>query len=357
MKHKVAFFDTKPYDKTYFSHFGEKDFEFTWIEEKLSEETVHRAQGHDAVCVFVNDDVNANVIEALTTYDIRIVALRCAGYNNVDFKRAYGQVHFVRVPAYSPYAVAEHALALIMTLNRKTHRAYRQTREGDFSIQGLMGMDLHGKTAGVIGTGAIGRIMCTILRGLGMTVLAYDPFPNKEFAANSGVTYVPLNHLYGEADVISLHCPLTKDTDHLIDEDALDRMKNGVFLVNTSRGGLIDSDALIRALKAGKVGAAGLDVYEEESQYFFEDRSDELITDDTLARLLFFPNVLITSHQAFFTREALKNIALTTLRNLREFFSGGYLENEICYRCGSACRKKEHKRCFSLQKTSAEPEE
>jgi D-lactate dehydrogenase len=342
---KIAFFDTKPYDREFFTPYSD-EFSFSFFEEKLNEHTVEKASGHHAVCVFVNDTVNKAVIDSLCDMGVEVVALRCAGYNNVDFSAAYNRIHIVRVPAYSPYAVAEHALALIMTLNRKTHRAYRQTREGNFSITGLMGFDMHGKTAGIIGTGAIGKKMISILQGFGMDICAYDPFPDTQYAQEAGIAYVSLFDLYEQSDIISLHCPLVEDTYHMINEEALSRMKHGVYIVNTSRGGLVDSEALIRHLKNGKIGAAALDVYEEESEYFFEDLSQEVISDDVLARLMFFPNVLITSHQAFFTREALTNIAKTTVGNLQDFFSGGWLKNEICYRCDKECRKKQKKRCF-----------
>ncbi|MGM0461837.1 MAG: 2-hydroxyacid dehydrogenase [Fibrobacterota bacterium] len=342
---KVAFFDTKPYDREFFTSYSD-NFSFSFFEEKLTEQTVEKARGHHAVCVFVNDTINKAVIDSLCDLGVEVVALRCAGYNNVDFSAAYKRIHIVRVPAYSPYAVAEHALALIMTLNRKTHRAYRQTREGNFSITGLMGFDMHGKTAGIIGTGAIGKKLISILQGFGMDICAYDPFPDTKYAEDTGITYSSLFELYAKSDVISLHCPLVEDTYHMINEEALSRMKHGVYIVNTSRGGLVDSEALIRHLKNGKIGAAALDVYEEESEYFFQDLSQEVISDDVLARLMFFPNVLITSHQAFFTREALTNIAKTTVGNLQDFFSGGWLKNEICYRCDKECRKKQKKRCF-----------
>jgi D-lactate dehydrogenase len=266
---------------------------------------------------------------------VGIVALRCAGYNNVDFKAASGLIHVVRVPDYSPYAVAEHAMALILGLNRKTHKAYYRTRDGNFSINGLLGFDLHGKTAGVVGTGKIGRCLIRILQGFGMEVLAYDPFPDADYSKASGVQFVSLDTLFAGSDVVSLHCPLTPDTEYLINEQAIAQLKPGVLLVNTGRGKLIHTQALIQGLKSGRIGGAGLDVYEEEENYFFEDFSSEMIDDDVLARLLTFPNVLITSHQAFFTREALHNIATTTLNNLQAFFDGRPLVNEICTNCTS----------------------
>lgn len=347
MSKRLAFFDAKPYDRRSFNAVNKSfDFEIDYFDAHLNEQTVELANGYDGVCVFVNDSITKGVIEHLAKNNVGIVGLRCAGYNNVDFKAAFGKVHVVRVPAYSPYAVAEHAAGLMMALNRKTHRAYYRTRDGNFSINGFLGFDMHGKTAGIIGTGKIGKCLIAILKGFGMRVLAFDPHPDEEFAKESGCEYVALNDLYKQAKVISLHCPLTKDTEHMIDEKAISMMNDGVMIINTGRGKLIDTQALVNALKQGKIGAAGLDVYEEESEYFFEDRSDEVITDDLLARLLTFPNVLVTSHQAFFTQEALQNIAETTLGNFKEYFEGGSLKNEICYKCQAPCKKKENKRCF-----------
>lgn len=347
MNKKIAFFDTKPYDKKSFDVMN-KDFGFdlTYFDAHLSSQTVELTAGFDGVCVFVNDTLNADVIDHLVAHGVKIIGLRCAGYNNVDFKRAYGQIHVVRVPAYSPYAVAEHAVALIMALNRKTHRGYHRTRDGNFAINGLIGFDMHGKTAGVVGTGKIGRCLIAILKGFGMDVCVFDPFPDGAYAAETGITYVPLDELYARSDIISLHCPLTKETEHMINADTIGCMKTGVMIINTGRGKLIDTGALINGLKSGKIGSAGLDVYEEESEYFFEDRSADLIIDDVLARLLTFPNVLVTSHQGFFTVEALRNIAETTLDNFKEFFDGGFLKNEVCYKCDAVCLKKQKKRCF-----------
>ncbi len=345
---KIAFFDAKPYDRRFFEQSGiDRDMEITFFETRLSPHTVDLVRGFDGVCVFVNDTVDAMVLDRLAEEKIEVIALRCAGYNNVDLDAAYGRVHILRVPAYSPYAVAEHALALIQTLNRKTHKAYLRTREMNFSLAGLTGFDLHNKTAGIIGTGKIGRIMIRILNGLGMKVLAYDPYPSREAAEKESFSYVDLETLYRESDVISLHCPLTPETHHIINETAITRMKSGIMLINTSRGGLIDTRALVDGLKSGKIGYAGLDVYEEEGEFFFEDLSSEIIPDDLLARLLTFPNVLITSHQGFFTSEALENIAATTVGNLSGYFSGEPLANEVCYRCEKAvCRKQEEGRCF-----------
>jgi len=344
---RIIFYDTRPYDRQAFDEANQAfGYDITYIGEHLNDKTSSLAQGHEAVCAFVNDVIDDSVIRYLAQAGIRLIALRSAGYNNVDLKAAYGQVHVVRVPAYSPYAVAEHAAALILGLNRKIHRAYYRTRDGNFSIQGLMGFDMHGKTAGIIGTGKIGKCLVPILRGFGMEVLLYDKYPDEAFAREHGAVYVPLEAIYQRSQIISLHCPLMKDTYHMINARSIGQMRPGVLIVNTSRGKLIDTGALIEGLKTKHIGGAGLDVYEEEGEYFFEDFSSEMISDDVLARLLTFPNVLMTSHQGFFTREALTNIAQTTLGNIQEFFDGGYLKNEICYRCDQDCRKKQGKRCF-----------
>lgn len=347
MKPRIAFFDTKPYDKLFFNEANkELSFEIKFLSPHLTSETAELARGYEVVCAFVNDTMDKDTIAVLKKNGTRLIAMRCAGYNNVDLKAAYGAMHTVRVPAYSPYAVAEHAMALILCLNRKIHRAYNRVRDGNFTLNGLLGFDLHGKTAGVIGTGKIGRCLIAILKGFGMKVLAFDSFPDEAFAKEQGITYVDLATLCRDSDIISLHCPLMPQTRHLVNEKLITGMKEGVFLINTSRGELIDTHALIEGLKSGKVGAAGLDVYEEENEYFFEDFSSSLISDDMLARLLSFPNVLITGHQGFFTQEAMHNIAQTTLMNIKDFFDGGYLPNEICYQCGKTCLKKEKKRCF-----------
>lgn len=342
---KIAFFDTKPYDRIWFDKLKDKyGFEIKYFENKLNGDTAMLCAGMDGVVAFVNDVIDEKTIEILSGYGIRILALRCAGYNNVDFKAAFGKIHVVRVPAYSPHAVAEHAMALILTLNRKIHRAYIRTRDFNFSINGLTGFDMYGKTVGVIGTGKIGRVFADICRGFGMRVIAYDPFP----ASDSGIEYVELEALFRQSDIISLHAPLTKETYHLINRDAIEMMKDGVHIVNTSRGALIDSEALLNAIKTGKIGGACLDVYEEESELFFEDYSNVIIKDDILARLISMPNVIVTSHQAFLTDEALGNIAETTLENLREFFDGEGLTNEICYQCTKLgnCKKQGKERCF-----------
>jgi D-lactate dehydrogenase len=345
---RIAFFDTKPYDREFFDA-ANKAFRFSikYFEEHLGPATASLTRGFDTVCIFVNDVVNADLVRDLHRNGIRLIALRCAGYNNVDFKSAFGRIHIVRVPAYSPHAVAEHAVALILALNRKTHRGYHRTRDGNFSINGLMGFDMFGKTAGVVGTGAIGRELVRILKGFGMEVLAYDVRPDEAFAAQAGFSYVDLATLYKKSDIISLHCPLTKETYRMINAKTMKMMKTGVMLINTGRGKLIDTRALIEALKNKKVGYAGLDVYEEESEYFFEDFSLEAISDDVLARLLTFPNVLVTAHQAFFTKEALTNIARTTMQSIDDFARGRRLVNEICYRCSQRiCTKKTKGKCF-----------
>jgi D-lactate dehydrogenase len=344
---KIAFFDTKPYDKTFFDEANKTfGFDIRYFKEHLNENTAELTAGFDAVCAFVNDTLNSTVIGHLHKHGVELVVLRCAGYNHVDLTAAYKHVHVLRVPRYSPYSVAEHAMALLLTLNRKTHRAYYRTRDGNFSINGLMGFDLHGKTAGVIGTGKIGQCLISILKGCGMRILAHDPYPNETYAKEAGITYTDLPTLYRESDIISLHCPLTPETHYMINADAIGKMKDGVLLINTGRGQLINTRALINGLKKGRIGGAGLDVYEEEAEYFFEDFSNSAISDDVLARLMTFPNVLITSHQAFFTREALQNIATTTLRNADDFFNDRILQNEICYRCGGECVKPLKKRCF-----------
>ena len=343
---KIAFYDAKEYDKPSFERYGAAhEMQFRFLETRLNEDTVELARGCEAVCVFVNDTVNAGVIDRLYRCGVKLIALRSAGYNNVDVAAAFGKVHVVHVPAYSPYAVAEHAIALLLTSVRRIHKAYNRTREFNFSLNGLTGFDFHGKTVGVVGTGKIGRIFIDICRGFGMKIIAYDPFP----ATNSGIDYVPLDELLERADVISLHCPLTEQTRHMIDAAAIGRMKKGVVLVNTSRGGLIDAEALLEGIKARKIGAACLDVYEEESDVFFEDRSGHILNDDLLSRLISMPNVIVTSHQAFLTKEALNNIAETTVRNILSYFrNGGICDNELCYRCGriEQCKQDRKERCF-----------
>ncbi len=343
---KIAFFDTKPYDKPSFERFGEANgVTFKYFETKLNEDTAELAHGFDGVCVFVNDTVNAAVIDRLYEMGVRVVALRCAGFNNVDMKHAFGKVHVLRVPAYSPYAVAEHTMALLLTSIRRIHKAYIRTRDYNFSLAGMTGFDLHGKTVGVIGTGRIGRVFIDICRGFGMKVLAYDKFPAPGLDNGDTIRYVTLDELFTQSDIISLHAPLTEDTYHIIDAEALEKCRRGVVLLNTSRGALVDAEALLAGIKSRKVGAACLDVYEEESDLFFEDNSGHILDDDTLARLISMPNVIVTSHQAFLTEEALSNIAETTVDNLIGFFENGQCPNEVCFRCGSAQDCKDGK-CF-----------
>ncbi len=342
---KIAFFDTKPYDKPFFDKYGkEKGITFKFFETKLNEDTVELAHGYDGVCAFVNDTVSAQVIDKLCEIGITVLALRCAGFNNVDMKHAFGKIHVLRVPAYSPYAVAEHTMALLLTSIRRIHKAYIRSKDFNFSLSGLTGFDLHGKTVGVIGTGRIGRVFIDICRGFGMNVLAYDKFPAKEIERDN-VKYVALDELFERSDIISLHCPLTEDTYHIIDEKALKKCKRGVVMLNTSRGALVDAEALLASIKSRKVGAACLDVYEEESDLFFEDNSGHILEDDTLARLISMPNVIVTSHQAFLTEEALENIAETTVNNIVTFFEKGQCKNELCYRRGVAEDCKDGK-CF-----------
>ena len=343
---KIAFFDTKPYDKPSFEKYGaEKGIEFKYFETKLNEDTVELASGYDGVCVFVNDTVNAAVIDRLYEMGVKIVALRCAGFNNVDMKHAFGKVHVLRVPAYSPYAVAEHTMAMLLTSVRRIHKAYIRTRDFNFSLSGMTGFDLHGKTVGVIGTGRIGRVFIDICRGFGMKVLAYDKFPTEGLDNGDTVRYVSLDELLESSDIISLHCPLTEDTYHVIDSQAIEKCRRGVVILNTSRGALVDAEALLAGIKSRKVGAACLDVYEEESDFFFEDFSGHILEDDVLARLISMPNVIVSSHQPFLTEEALSNIAQTTVNNIAELTENGRCANELSYRCGSAEDCKSGK-CF-----------
>ncbi len=321
----VAFFDTKSYDRESFEKYSNDELNFRFFENKLNEDTVSMAACCDAVCVFVNDNINKKVIEKLENYGVKIIALRCAGYNNVDLKYARGRIGVVRVPAYSPYAVAEHAMGMILMLNRKLHRAYIRTRDHNFSLDSLTGFDLKGKTVGIIGTGKIGCVFAEICKGFGMNIIGYDPYENNYFCGK----YVTLEELLSLSDIISLHCPLTHDNKYLINEDTIAKMKKGAYIINTSRGKLVDTQALIGGLKEGKIGAAGLDVYEEETDLFFEDFSDEIIKDDTLSSLISMPNVIVTSHQAFLTKEALSSIAETTVKNLSDFFKTGKSENEV----------------------------
>ena len=320
----VAVYDTKPYDRHYLCHAPDaKEIEWRFHEFRLSDETASTIAGARAVCVFVNDRVDRACLEQLARYEVKLVALRCAGYNNVDLAAAKELgVAVVRVPAYSPHAVAEHAVGLLLTLNRKIHRAFNRVREHNFALNGLVGFDLHGKTAGVIGTGKIGRIAAQIFRGFGMRVLATDPFADQQWASTHGIEYTTLDELLAASDVVSLHTPLLPDTFHLLSAKAIAKMKRGAIIVNTSRGKLIDTRALIEALKSQQLGGVALDVYEEEEGVFFEDLSEKVLLDDELSRLLTFPNVLVTSHQAFLTHEALQEIARVTVTNLLSFSRG-----------------------------------
>jgi D-lactate dehydrogenase len=320
----AAFFDTKPYDRKYFEHApGAEKLRLQFHEFRLNTETVPIARGADVVCVFVNDRLDRPCITALIAAGVKLIALRCAGFNNVDLAAAKELgIPVVRVPAYSPHAVAEHTIALLLTLNRKIHRAYNRVRDLNFSLSGLVGFDLHGKTVGIVGTGKIGRIAAGIFTGFGMRVLAFDPFPDSEWAAKSGATYTDFHDLLEHSDVVSLHLPLTPQSHYLINEKTIGRMKPGAHLINTSRGKLIDTSAIIDALKSGHLGGVALDVYEEEEGIFFEDLSGLVLQDDELSRLLVFPNVLITAHQAFLTNEALTEIARVTSENIARFSEG-----------------------------------
>lgn len=324
---KLAFFDTRPYDREVFEPaLAAAGIEVKFYDTRLCEDDCMLVEGCDAVCVFVNDNVNKTVIDSLASYGIRFIALRCAGFNNVDYKYAAQKgITVVRVPAYSPYAVAEHAMALLLTVNRKIHKAYIRTRDFNFSLNGLTGFDLHGKTVGVIGTGKIGRVFMDICKGFGMKIIAYDKFPIE----GSDIDYRSLEEVYRESDIISFHCPLTSETLHMFNLGTINKVKPGVVIINTSRGALIDSEALLEGIKQRKIKAACLDVYEEEAGYFYEDRSGHIIDDDTLSRLISMPNVIVTSHQAFLTSEALENIASTTISNLLELDTGRECENVV----------------------------
>ncbi|MEA5084018.1 MAG: 2-hydroxyacid dehydrogenase [Lachnospiraceae bacterium] len=325
---KIAFYDTKEYDKIWFEKLAaEYGYEIVFYESRFVADTAILANGCDAACLFVNDVIDEKAINMLSDMGVKAILLRCAGYDNIDLKACEGKITVMRVPSYSPTAVAEYAAALFLTLNRKTHKAYTRTREFNFKISGLMGMTLRGKTAGVVGTGKIGKVMIEILKGFGMDVLAYDPYPDTSLDVN----YVTLDELLKNSDVITLHCPLSPETRYIINKNSISKMKDGVFLVNTSRGGLVDTQALNDGLRANKFTGVALDVYEEEDEYFFEDRSNDIIKDDELIKLMAYPNVLITSHQAFFTNEALEAIARTTYDNLKAFIDGAPLENEVKY--------------------------
>lgn len=329
-KTRIIFFDIKDYDREFFEKYGKNyNYEMSFFKSRLSLENVHLTKGYDVVCAFTNDDIGKETIDAMAENGVRLLAMRCAGFNNVSLKDIHNRFKVVRVPAYSPHAIAEYTVGLILAVNRKINKAYVRTREGNFSINGLMGVDLYGKTAGIIGTGKIGQILIKILKGFDMKVIAYDLFPNQKVAEELGFEYVSLDELYANSDIISLNCPLTKDTQYMINRRSMLKMKDGVILVNTGRGQLIDSADLVEALKDKKVGAVALDVYEEEEDYFFEDKSTQVIEDDILGRLLSFYNVLITSHQAYFTKEAVDAITVTTLNNIKDFIEGKPLVNEV----------------------------
>ena len=328
---KIAFYDTHSYDKTSFSKVNEAfGYHIDFFEFKLNENTAPTSRGYDVVCVFVNDVVNAEVIAQLKESGVKLIALRCAGFNNVDLPAAAAAgIKAVRVPAYSPHAVAEHGIALLMALTRHIPQAYLRTKTANFNIEGLTGRDLYGLTGGVLGTGKIGQTMAALMQGMGMNVIAYDLYPNTEWAKEKGIEYVSLADIFKRSDVLSLHCPLTEETKHVVNHDSMKTMKSDAIIINTGRGALIDSKALVHALKHHQIGGAALDVYEEESKYFFGDWSTHVLTDDVLARLLTFPNVIITGHQAFLTTNALGNIAETTLGNIKAFLAGEPLQNEV----------------------------
>ena len=341
---KIAFFDTKNYDIESFDALAkESNIHLKFFEPKLNIDTVGLAKGFDGVCVFVNDKLDKEVIEKLYSFDIKAIFLRCAGYNNVDIKECFKKIHVYRVPAYSPYAVAEHAMALYLTSNRRIHKAYNRVREYNFSLSGLVGKDLHGKTVGVIGTGKIGKCFINICKGFGMNVIAYDVYKD----LNSDIKYVSLEELFKTADIISLHCPLNDDTRYIINKESIALMKRGVEIINTSRGALINSKDLLEGIEERKIGSVCLDVYEEESDLFFEDKSGHIMDDKTLRALIAMPNVIITSHQAFLTQEALDAIAYCTINNILKHFNNEISENELCYKCGkqNECVNK-RKKCF-----------
>lgn len=327
---KIAFFDTKEYDRKLFDEYNKKyGYEITYLESKLNSETAPLAKGYDVVCIFVNDVVDEKTIHILEECGVKLIALRCAGFNNIDIKKIGDKLKIVRVPAYSPYAVAEHAVALLLSIDRKIYKAYQRTKKYNFTLNGLLGFDIHGKTVGVIGTGKIGKVFCQIMKGFGARVIAYDLYKDEASAKKIGFEYVDLDTLLKESDVISLHCPLTKETDRIINRETMEKMKNGVVIINTSRGKLIDTDSLIEKLEEGKIGGLGLDVYEDEEDFFMNDMSNSYKRDKDLSILLSMPNVVITSHQAFFTKEALDKIGSDTCENIKEFFETGSCKNEV----------------------------
>lgn len=327
---KIAFFDTKEYDKKLFDEYNQKyGYDITYFESKLNKETAPLSRGFDVVCIFVNDVVDSDTIKILKQCNVKLIALRCAGFNNIDMKNMNNSIKVVRVPAYSPYAVAEHAVALLLSIDRKIYKAYQRTKKYNFTLNGLLGFDINGKTVGVIGTGKIGKVFIKIMKGFGANVIAYDVYKDEENAKELGYKYVDLDELYKNSDIISLHCPLTEDTYKLINEDSISKMKDGVVIINTSRGKLIDTDSLINKLEEGKIGGLGLDVYEDEEEFFLNDMSNSYIRDKDLSILLSMPNVVITSHQAFFTKEALNKIASDTFENIKDIFETGTCVNEV----------------------------
>lgn len=331
---RIAFFDTKPYDKQYFDKLN-NNYEISYFEGKLNKKTAPITRGYDAVIAFVNDDIDADTINILADNGIKVLAMRCSGYSNVDLKAAKDRLTVVTVPAYSPYTVAEHTMALLLSLNRKIHKAYNRTRDFNFSLNGLTGFLLRGKTVGVIGTGKIGQAVMEVLGGFGVNILAYDPYPIDD----DSIHYVDLEYLFKNSDIITLHCPLTDKSYHMLDSDAFDMMKNNVVIVNTSRGALVDTEALLHALNTEKVAGAALDVYEEESDFFFEDFSGMVINDDMLSLLIAHPHVLMTAHQAFLTDDALETIARTTYNNIDEVLSDEKCKNEVMYKSREFSKK------------------
>jgi D-lactate dehydrogenase len=326
---KIAFFDTKEYDKLIFDEYNKSyNYEITYFESKLTYETAPLCEGYDTVCIFVHDIIDKKTIKILEKLNVKLIALRCAGYNNVDIENV-SNIKVVRVPDYSPYAVAEHTVALLLGINRKIYKAYQRTKKYNFSLDGLLGFDLNVKTVGVIGTGKIGKVFIKIMNGFSCNVIAYDPYENKELEKELNFKYVSKEELFKNSDIISLHCPLTKDTEKIINKETMEMMKNGVYILNTSRGKLIDTDALIKMLETGKISGVGLDVYEDEEEFFLNDMSNSYIRDEDLSVLLSMPNVLITSHQAFFTKEAISKIAKDTFQNISEVFEGKECKNIV----------------------------
>lgn len=326
---KIAFFDTKDYDKHFFDMYNKNyNYEITYFETKLTKETAILAKGYDVVCIFVNDTADKETLEILEQNGVKLIALRCAGFNNVDLEHK-GNLRVVRVPQYSPHSVAEHAVALLLNINRKIYKSYQRVKKYNFSLDGLLGFDIYGKTVGVIGTGKIGKAFIEIMKGFGANVIAYDLFKDEKAANEIGFKYVDLDTLYKESDIISLHCPLTPETEKIINKDSINKMKEGVIIINTSRGKLINTEELIEELYTGKIGGLGLDVYDEEGDYFLSDLSGSYKRDKNLSLLISMPNVIITSHQAFFTKEALDKIASDTCKNIKEIFTEGKCENEL----------------------------